>query len=185
MLVADLLQGASIFVLSIALLISFRQTRLIAKQSIEIAKQTSALASSLRRDSYQGMVRHVGEYTDTAMARDPALLEWFLASRGFPIGSATDNNRLFFLWVRLGIHQSHYFERMEGLVSDDTWHYWCATIKYDIESSGFDTVWEIISHTYTPGFIAFINSCIERRPSDVRVASTFREVTADPTVDTP
>ena len=159
--ISNVIEAISTLILSVAVIVSYRQTKLIAEQSKEIALQTKALALSLRRESHQGMIRHVGEYTDTAMARDPALLAWFLDSRGFPLGSQTDNNRNFFLWVRLGIHQSHFFERLEGLVSDEIWGYWCATIDFDVTSSGFDVVWPIVRHTYAASFIEFMSSRIK------------------------
>jgi hypothetical protein len=159
--IPDFIEAGSTVVLSAALFVSLRQTRLIAKQSNEIAKQTTALASSMRRDTHKGMVQQVSQYTDTAMARDPDLLKWFLESRGFPLGTPTENNKHFFLWVRLGIHQSHYFEHIEGLVNEEIWDYWCATIKLDIASPGFNLVWPIVQHTYAPGFIAFINEYVE------------------------
>ena len=168
MSISDIIQAVSLLAVVVTLLLSLKQNREMVKQTQEATRQTAAAASSLRRDSIHGMIHHVLDFTYAAMARDPALLSWFLAVRGFPPNlTDEENHRHLFLWMRLGMHQSHFMERMDGLISDDVWGYWLTVIQYDVGSPGFDTVWKAIAHTYVLEYRAFIDNLIEER--DARV----------------
>lgn len=157
MSVSDVVQVISLLAVSCALLLSFRQNREIAKQTQEATKQAATASSSVRRESYQGMMGHVLDFTYNAMVRDPDLLSWFLASRGFPGVDESERCKYLFLWMRLGMHQSHYFEWAEGLISEEVWLYWRRAVQFDVESPEFEAVWKTVGDTFTGGFVKCID----------------------------
>jgi hypothetical protein len=172
MSVSNIVQVISLLVVVVALLLSFRQNFITAKQAQEAVRQSTAAASSLHRESVQGMMQHVLDFTYNAMVRDPHLLSWFLASRGFPKVNRNKSNVYLFLWMRLGLHQSHYFEWVGGLITDEVWLYWRNAVQLDVASPGFEAVWQTVRNTFTRGFV----ECIEELRAANSTAKSPEEV---------
>jgi hypothetical protein len=157
MSVSSIVQVISLLVVVAALLLSYRQNLITTRQAQEAARQSLAAASSLSRESVQGMMQHVLDFTYNAMVRDRHLQSWFLESRGFPKAHYKESCVYLFLWMRLGLHQSHYLEWTGGLITDEVWQYWRNAVQLDVASPGFEAVWQTVRNTFTHGFV----ECIE------------------------
>jgi hypothetical protein len=145
-----------------ALVISIWQGRAAASQSKEAARQSALASASLQRGSFQELVRHGADFIFEALHQAPALLEWFLGSRGLQGATDLENKKYLFLFVRLDMHQANYVAHRDGHLSGELWLEWLNTLRRDLTMAEFNAVWVAVKELYTVGFAALVDDEIAK-----------------------
>jgi hypothetical protein len=151
--ISDVVQTVSFVAAVIALLVSLRQNR-------EMARQTASALISLRQTTHQELVRYGADFTFEALAGDPELLAWFLAGRGFPSAGELENRKSLFLWVRLDMHEANYHAFRTGATTESVWLAWLPTMKLDFALPEFPRVWQAVREVFSADFAALVDRSI-------------------------
>src|SRR5688572_23133178 len=120
MSLGEVVQVVSLGTVSVALVLSVWQNRVISRQTREIAEQTALASSSARRSTAQEMTRHSADLMFLALSAHPELRTSVLREiYGLPTSTDEDSLRLLYLFVRTDIHESHFRGFSNGLLDPD------------------------------------------------------------------
>jgi hypothetical protein len=91
---------------------------------------------------------------------NPKMMEWYLASRGYRLGSEDSNRRTLYVLVRLNAHESSYLSYASGLIDEDVWAGWLAVIRTDFTVKEFIQTWPHAKQFYARSFGEYIDHSI-------------------------
>jgi len=114
----------------------------------------------LHQNTREELVRYGADFTYEALAEDPELLAWFLASRGFRSNSVVENRKSLFLFVRLDLHEANYHAFLTGAVTEDAWLAWLPTMKLDLAMPEMPRVWNAVRGVFSATFVSLVDACI-------------------------
>ena len=130
--------------------------RYVARQTRETARQAAVATTALKQAAYQSMLAGQTEYR-ALYINTPSMMEWYLRSRGYDVGSEENNKRTLFALVRLNTHESTFLGHAGGLLDDDIWGGWRNVIRTDFAIPEFRSVWPRAKLFYAPSFVAFVD----------------------------
>lgn len=170
MSLADALQTISLVAVAITIGLSALQNRHAARQTREIARQSTLAQNALAQAVYhQTIVGQGSTYVTNLLTNEPELLAWFLRSRGFPPATAEINKRYMLLFLRLEVHEASYLAHLDGTLPDDVWLAWHRVIELDAATVEFGVVWPVVRAMYSARFVAFLEG-LTRIPAPRRAA---------------
>jgi hypothetical protein len=156
--VADLLQTISLVVVAITLALSARQNRHLARQTRETVHQSILARSALSRSTQQELIDQGTDYLGVLLTVDqPALLTWFLASRGIPPAPDEINRRYLFMFLRMDVHETTYLAHLDRALPEDVWIGWRHVIALDSATDEFRVVWPVVRPAYSARFASFVD----------------------------
>jgi hypothetical protein len=166
----DWIQAATLIAVAVALLLSSRQNREVARQTRALSEQNTLIDASLRHGAYQAMVSQAHGLRLAIVRDNPELLAWHLSCRGLTPGDRDQNVRLLFILLKLDSHELNFVSHSEGLLTDDVWAGWLNVLKADFADVDFLNAWGPVRHLYAPSFAAFVDTLIREsgQPPELR-----------------
>lgn len=155
--VVDWLQLVSLVIVATALMLNVLQIRHLARQTEETSRQASAATTALRQAAYQSIL--AGQTNIVSLyLHSPSMIEWHLASRGYPVGSEEENWRSISTLIRLNSHESTYLAYAAGLLDEDIWSGWVNVMTTDFAVPEFVTLWPLAKRFYARSFATFVDA---------------------------
>ncbi|MGC9671243.1 hypothetical protein ACNTMW_32450 [Planosporangium sp. 12N6] len=160
MKLADVLQIVSLGAVATALFLNYWQARETGRQASEASKQVQLSSSILQQESYRQLTTYGANFNTVLFGANKDLLDWFLSSRGIPVGSHDENLRHMFMYVRMDVHEAIFTSHQSGHLAENAWGAWKNVIETDVATTEFRTVWRAVESHYIDEFAAFVTALI-------------------------
>jgi len=171
--VTDWIQAVSAVLVLVALILSILQLR-------AATEQTLALRQSIEEAAQTSLVGNQSDLRTLYLRDDPALLAWYLSTRGYKCTSPEENKRRIFALVKLESHEASYLRHSKGLLDEEIWTAWKRVIELDFRMPEFREAWADARGLFVNSFMEFIDMIIAEADQDVnKAAESFPEIAND------
>jgi hypothetical protein len=150
----DWLQLVSALLVAAALALNALQLR-------EIARQSHAQSSSLSQLAYGGVSDLTSDPRFILFPKDPDLLAWYLASRGFKATTHSENMRRLYVMAKLIQHETNFVNYSNGFLAHESWAAWTNVLRADLGVAEFQEIWQASRDVYVDSFAVLVDSIID------------------------
>lgn len=153
--VAELVQIGSLLVVATALVFNAIQVRLLARQN-------QTLTGTAEKSAYDALAATQAQSRVTFFIDDPALLEWYLTTRGVPSCGEERNKRVLYAMYKFDLHEYNYVNHRRGHLEADVWTSWQGVVERDLAVEEFRYVWRHARTWYVRQFVQYIDDLFDR-----------------------
>lgn len=157
----DGLQIISLATVAVALVFNARLYHQAVIQANQTTRQAAASAAMLEQGANQMMVRNHIEIRASFLRDSPELLEWHLATRGYPTSSHSMNQRTLFALIKLETHETTFLSHLAGALSTEVWQSWTRVMEADLSLPEFYDLWPAARQFYVASFVQTVDEIVE------------------------
>ena len=146
------MQGATLTIIAIGLIVSVVQLR-------NVAIQARTAVATLEQSSQTAL--HASE-NDLAVLylNEPEVMRWHFESHGFDAMTTDQAKILTFVLLRLGIHEASFLSNTKHGLSADAWQAWERVIIADFKIKEYREAWKVVRLFYAPAFSRHVDKLL-------------------------